>query len=145
MARRQLSPEYAERRAEVVRLRRQRLTWDEIGAQLNITGQRAGQLYAAAMLDIEAPDVSLHRREELALIDDATRSLMEIAQDPVSTVRQRIDAWNAVRGWAARKARLLGLDAPTALTHTFTIDMLDAEIARLTAELEGPGEMREIP
>lgn len=45
-----------------------------------------------------------------------------------------MEAWNAIRGWAERKARLLGLDAPA--KHQFlTMDMIDAEVKRLQVEL----------
>jgi hypothetical protein len=79
------------------------------------------------------------------LIDRAVNSLMGIATNNTTSTRTRVEAWSAIRGWAERKARLLGLDSPT--KHAvLTLDALDAQIAALEAELglhasleEGPG------
>jgi hypothetical protein len=38
---------------------------------------------------------------------------MSIATDNNTSARTRVEAWSAIRGWAQRKARLLGLDSPT--------------------------------
>lgn len=123
----------AERRAEVVKLRRQRLTFDAIGKQLGITAQRAFQIYRAALAAVPAQQVDEHRAEELGLIDDAIRDLLDIALDH-DRPRTAVEAWGQIRGWAERKAKLLGLDAPTR-HEVVTLDVIDAEIARLTAEL----------
>jgi hypothetical protein len=127
----------AETRARVIALRRRRATFDDIGRALGITKQRAHQIYVQALAEIPAAELAEHRAEELALIDDAIHDLMPIARDhdrPGSAV----DAWNAIRGWADRKARLLGLDAPARhRVDVITEDMVAAEIARLEAQI-GP-------
>src|ERR1035441_3982933 len=108
----------AERRAEVVRLRRSRLRFDEIGQTLGVTKERAWKIYQEALAALHAPDalpaipaqdVEEHRAEELMLIDDAIRGLLPIARDRQHT-RTAVEAWSAIRGWAERKAKLLGLD-----------------------------------
>ncbi|GAA4630065.1 hypothetical protein GCM10023196_053890 [Actinoallomurus vinaceus] len=123
----------AERRAKVVAFRRQRLSFAEIGRRLGVSPQRAHQLYTRALAEVPARHVDEHRAEELILIDDAIADLLDIAHDHTRP-RPAVDAWNAIRGWAERKARLLGLDAPTRM-QVITMDAIDAEIARLNAEL----------
>lgn len=130
----------AERRAQVVALRRRRATFADIGRALGISKQRAHQLYEQALAEIPAQQLSEHRAEELILIDDATRDLMRIARDEATSPRTAVEAWNAIKGWAERKARLLGLDAPARhRVDVITSDMIEQEIARLEAEL-GPPE-----
>lgn len=125
----------AERLAQVVALRRRRLTQDEIARRMGISQQRVSQLYRQALAEIPASQIEEHRAEELMLIDDAIADLMPIARDH-DRPRSAVEAWNAIRGWAERKARLLGLDAPTRnAIEVITSDMVDAEIARLEAEL----------
>ena len=80
-----------------------------------------------------AQNVDEHRAEELGLIDTAVTDLMGIATDSTTSARTRVEAWSAIRGWAERKARLLGLDSPT--KHAvLTLDALDAQIAALEPE-----------
>jgi hypothetical protein len=143
--RRRLTQEQAGRRARVVELRRSRMTFDEIGHQLGITSQRAGRIFHDALAALPRHGIDELRVEETELIDHAVNSLMGIATDSNTSDRTRVEAWSAIRGWAERKARLLGLDAPK--THAvLTLDAIDAQIATLEAELgvraaleEGPG------
>lgn len=129
------TPEQAERLREIVRMRRARFTEDQIAQRLGISQPRVSQLYKQALAEIPAHDVEEHRTEELGLIDDAIRSLMRIALE-AGHPRTSVEAWNAIRGWAERKAKLLGLDAPTRSTvQVITADQIDAEIARLEAEI----------
>lgn len=129
----------AERRAQVVALRRGRATFDQIGGALGVSKQRAHELYTQALAEIPAAQVDEHRAEELLLIDDAIADLMVIARDH-SKPRTSVEAWNAIRGWADRKARLLGLDAPRRQAiEVITAELIEREITRLEAEL-GPPE-----
>lgn len=129
------TPAQAERLAEVVALRRQRLTQDEIARRMGISQQRVSQLYRQALAEVPASDVGEHRAEELMLIDDAIANLMPIARDH-TRARSAVEAWNAIRGWAERKARLLGLDAPARQrVEVITEDAIDAELERLAAEI----------
>jgi hypothetical protein len=115
-------------------MRRARLTFAQIGDRLGITQQRAGQLYRDALADVPAQQVDEHRAEELELIDLAVNRLMSIAADPETSPRTRVEAWSAIRGWSERKAKLPGLDSPSK-HQVLTLDAIDAEIGRLTAEL----------
>jgi hypothetical protein len=132
--RKRLTPASAARRVEVVKMRRARLTFAQIGDRLGITQQRAGQLYREALADVPAQQVDEHRAEQLELIDLAVNRLMSIAADPETSPRTRVEAWSAIRGWSERKAKLLGLDAP-AKHEVCTLDAITAEIEKLTAEL----------
>jgi hypothetical protein len=119
----------AERRARVVELRRGRLTFAEIGKEMGFSAQRAHQVYVAALTAVPALQVDEHRAEEMVLIDDAIADLLIIAKNHKQP-RTSVEAWNSVRGWAERKAKLLGLDAPT-----------KAEIGgQLTYEVVGVGD-----
>ena len=71
-------------------------------------------------------------------------SLMGIATDSNTSVRTRVEAWSAIRGWAERKARLLGLDAPKTQA-VLTLDAIDAQIAALEAELGLRASLEEEP
>lgn|ERR1035437_3947658 len=129
------TPAAAERLADVVALRRQRLTQADIARQLGISQQRVSQLYAQALAEVPAAQVAEHRAEELMLIDDAIADLLPIARDHTRP-RSAVEAWNAIRGWADRKARLLGLDAPArSKVEVITEEMVDAEIRRLETEM----------
>jgi hypothetical protein len=123
----------AERRSKVIELRRRRMSFAEIGEQLGVTTQRAHAIYREALAAIPAQHVEEHRAEELTLIDDAIADLLVIAQDHTRP-RNAIEAWNSIRGWAERKAKLLGLDAP-AKFEVLTMDAIDEEIKKLQAEL----------
>jgi hypothetical protein len=134
------SADAAERRAKVVAMRRRRATFDQIGRALGVTRQRAHEIYRSALAEIPAQQLEEHRAEELMLIDDAINHLMKIARGDATSPRTAVEAWNAIRGWADRKARLLGLDAPARHSlEVITTEAIEAEIARLEAEL-GPPE-----
>lgn len=136
----------AERRAQVVQLKRTKLSFAEIGRRLGITGQRAGQLYREALAQVPRMAVEEHRVEELELYDTAIHQLMRIAtsQDQTVTPRTKVEAWTAIRGFAERKAKLLGLDAPSK-HEVISLDAIDAEIAELTRALAGGAETTETP
>ncbi len=126
----------AQRREQVVRLRQARMTFAAIGAQLGITGQHAGVLYREALAQVPRLAVEEHRVEELELVDLAIQRLMVIAVEKATPPKVRVDAWTAIRGWSERKAKLLGLDAPTR-HEVITLDFIDAEIAKLESALAG--------
>lgn len=128
-----VSPDTAERMARIVGLRRARASWRDIADELGLSIARVRELYARALVEAPVAEVDEHRAEELVLYDDAVAELLTIARDAAVSARTRVEAWTSIRGWAERKARLLGLDAPT---QVVTLDAVDAEIARLSAELE---------
>ena len=126
-------PDTATRKARIVGLRRARASWRDIADDLGLSIARVRALYAEALVEAPVAEVDEHRAEELVLYDDAVSELLGIARDVEVSARTRVEAWTSIRGWAERKARLLGLDAPT---QVVTLDAVDAEIARLSAELE---------
>jgi hypothetical protein len=126
------SPDTAERMARIVGLRRARASWRDIAEDVGVSITRVRQLYAEALVDAPVAEVDEHRAEELVLYDDAVSELLVIARHPEVSPRTRVEAYTSIRGWCERKAKLLGLDAPTTVV---TLDALDTEIARLTAEL----------
>ena len=129
----------AERRARVIALRRNRVSFEDIGRALGISKQRAHQIYIKALAEIPAAEIGEHRAEELTLIDDAIRDLLRLARDHARP-RTAVEAWNAIRGWSERKAKLLGLDAPSRKAiEVITTEMIEAEIARLEIELGKDG------
>lgn len=134
----------AERRAQVVQFKRTKLSFAEIGRRLGITGQRAGQLYREALAQIPRMAVEEHRVEELELYDTAIHQLMKIATASDTAPRTKVEAWTSIRGYAERKAKLLGLDAPAKL-EVISLDAIDAEIAELTRALAGGVEAPETP
>jgi hypothetical protein len=143
MARRtQATMAAAERRAQVVELKRLKLSFAEIGRQLGITGQAAGRLYREALAQVPRMAVEEHRVEELELIDTAIHQLMKIATDATVTPRTKVEAWTSIRGWTERKSKLLGLDAPSR-HEVISLDAIDAEIAELTRALAGGTEAAE--
>ncbi|WP_226353779.1 hypothetical protein [Pseudonocardia sp. ICBG601] len=130
------TPEQAARRARVVELRRARLSWFEIGDELGVSRQRARQLYDAALAEAPVAQVEEHRAEEQLLADDVTCELLALGRDPSIPARTRVEAYAVACRWAERKAQLLGLNAPaTSRVQLITESDIDAEIARLTAEL----------
>lgn len=139
------------RRARVVQLRRERRTWDAIGADIGVSKQRAHKIYQEALAEYPISALGEHRAEEGELIDQAIRDLLAIAADdreyenadgvskPVVSPRTRVEAWSAIRGWSEHRARLYGLNAPTRTqVDVVTRDSLATELERLAAEL-GPG------
>lgn len=138
MAARLTAAEKAARQARVVQMRRARATWDQIAAEVNVAKSYAHDIYQQALAEnpLSAIQVDEHRLEETELIDTATRSLLGVALGRDVSPRTRVEAWSALRAWAERKAKLLGLDSPTQVQVT-TMDALDAQIAALEVELAG--------
>lgn len=47
-----------------------------------------------------------------------------------------VEPWNSIRGWAERKAKLLGLDASTEVDHRcITIDEINHELEDLNQQI----------
>lgn len=136
--------EKAAREARIVQMRRARATWDAIAKREGLAPSRCHQIYSEALTKnpLSAIQVDEHRLEETELIDLAIAQLMRIGLNAEVSHRTRVESWNALRGWAERKAKLLGLDAPTQV-QVVTLDHLDAQIAALEAELAGRGPVGE--
>jgi hypothetical protein len=138
MPKRLTAAERDARYALVVSLRRVRTPWAQIGQQLkpSVTAARAYQIYEEALTHnpLTATQVDVHRVEALELCDLAVRRLLTITTSALTSVGHQIDAWNSVRSWEERRAKLTGVDAPTR-HEVLTIDMIDAKIAALEAEM----------
>lgn len=139
------------RRAQVSQMRLARRTIREIAAALNVS-------LATVHKDLTAVREEWAERreqnyndwvaEELALLDRLQRTLLPKAVEGDDRAIHRI--LNVMD----RRARMLGLDQPERFTvQVVTIDMIDAEIARLERELEqsagsqmlelGPGDVQD--
>lgn len=128
----------AAREARVVALRRARTPWDSIAKDVGVSASRCHQIYQRALANNPLTGIQIdeHRLEETELIDVAVRNLLGIAISKDTSARTRVEAWSALRAWAERKAKLLGLDAPQK-HEVVTVDYLDQQIAALEAELAG--------
>lgn len=78
--------EAQQRRAEVMRMRRQGMQFEQIGEQLGITKQRAHQIYKAALDEIPAEDVTLYRAEQAERLDEMLREAYEVLKRKHITV-----------------------------------------------------------
>lgn len=68
----------AERRANVVALRRQRLSFEAIGQRLGVTKQRAWTIYQEAVASVPVAGVELHRLEMLEQLDEAEAAVLAV-------------------------------------------------------------------
>lgn len=131
-----LDPEYkAERAAAIIRARTANVSFDEIGRQWQISGARACQVYQEALVEIPALALDEHRREMLGTIELGTRQLIGIGMDLTVEAQVRINAWTAVRGFVAERAKITGGYAPTK-SLTLSMDAIEAEIARTQGEID---------
>jgi hypothetical protein len=139
-----------ERRTQVVQLRADHLTFEQIGRTLGINKSTAKRAYDAAMADsrersIEAAEA--HKAAELAVLSAVRVKLLGIlnAQHPyvndgrvvqgVKDVGPNIAAARELRQLSERMSKLLGLDAPSRrIVEVVTEDIVDAELRRLIAE-----------
>lgn len=130
--------EKARRGADIVRMRREKITWAEIAAKYEISEQRAAQIYKETLANhpLTALAVDEYRMEEQELIEVAVASLLKLAlsDNPMITARTKVEAWNSLKGWSEHKSKLLGLNAP-AKSEVVTISALDQQIAQLEAEM----------
>ena len=108
--------------ATAAKLRRRRVSFEEIAAHLGVTQAQAAELFRQAIDSLPDFKADELRAEELLLADEAMRRLMTIAmgeQRPKcascnssgTSPRTAVEAWNSIRGWAEHKAHLLGLDS----------------------------------
>jgi hypothetical protein len=134
----------AERRAEVVRLRRGRASFDEIGRALGVTKQRAHAIYKKALAEVPRTQVEEHLAEELALIDDAISDLLKLARDH-RRPRSAVDAWNAIARYIELEARLLDLFPPAkSRVSVITEEAVQAEIDQICVKFIAEGEWTEV-
>jgi len=67
-----------ERRAEIMRLKREGKTFEQIGAHYGITRQTAHKLYLKALRSIPAMEIEEYRSEQLERLDDQLRRCYEL-------------------------------------------------------------------
>lgn len=134
------------RASEIVRMRREKMTYEDIGLALNppLAPSTVCNIYKEALANHPLTQIQIdeHRLEETEFIDVALRNLLKIAADestddkgrPLVSTRTRVEAWTSMRSWVEHKAKLLGLFAPTQ-HQVVTLGAIDEQIIRLEAEL----------
>lgn len=146
----------AKRRAEAVAMRMSGATYDQIAEALGYASKAAAYVDISRALEASVAEqrrtVELYREEELQSLDVLLAEAWAILKrDHVTVSHGRIivddegnkllddgptlQAIDRVLKIRERRAKLLGLDAPTKV-EAITVDALDAEIARLAAELD---------
>lgn len=116
-------------RAEVLRLRRTGMSFTAIGEQLGVTRQRAHQVYSSALAEIPAQEVHEYRVEQAARLDALLERANEVLAanavmvqhgkvvmldgSPVPDPTVILAAIKTILDVEQRRAKLLGLDAPT--------------------------------
>lgn len=104
-----------QKRARAVELRRAGWSYERIGTELSITRQRAHQLVTEALKDLNekcAEEASSLRRLQAERLDVALNALW------AKVVTGNTDAIYAMLRIEERRAKLLGLDAPTKIAPT---------------------------
>jgi len=131
------------RERQIFELRAARVPMGEIANQLGISISRCSHIYKRALQRSPHPSVDAMRVEDNALIDRLIRALFPKAVGRPATaegpaVPPDEAAVREIRLLLQRRARLNGMDAPlriTAEVHVVTEDAVDAELARLAAEV----------
>jgi hypothetical protein len=148
------TPDTADRDAEACRMRNLSQTYDEIATAMGFADRSAARkaVERAMLLTVQEPAAE-QRAMQLAKLDvlfrEAWRVLKaehwainngRVIMDPRDPERALVDhgpvlaAINTVLKIEERRAKLLGLDAPTRV-EAITVDMIEAEMVRLSAEL----------
>lgn len=123
----------AERDAAACRLRAEGLTFDEVATRLGYADRSAARrAIEAALAATVAEPAAILRQLELQRLDALHRTAWALLDAEDADVR--LKAIDRALRVMERRARLLGLDAPTRV-ETVTIDAVEAEIARLSAQL----------
>ena len=129
-----ITPSVIEREAEVLKLRRGGLTFDLIAKELGFKhASGAHKAYVNACKRIIVSDVQEIRRVEVERLDIAQTSIW------ARVLRGEIPAIQTLIRIMERRARLLGLDAPTKAQveiTTYDTGTIDAEVQRLVALLD---------
>jgi hypothetical protein len=143
-----------EKRAKVVELRREGLTFAAIGEQMGFSHQRAQVLYRQALAAVVAPAVEALRAEHLRETAEARATAMRVmgsehvahsqgrvVLDPVTHEKllddgPKLDAARTLMAVQAREAKLVGADAPTRVEASVTehVDPETIELRRLILE-----------
>jgi hypothetical protein len=136
-----IEPETIETMQEVVRLRKQRYSYEQIASELRLSTSWCHELFQRARRELIRDDLETIIDLECRTLDDMQASLSKNA------LQGDTGAINATLKIQERRARLLGLDAPARAEHSgpsgrpfqvekaVTVDQARAEIAELFAEL----------
>lgn len=120
----------------IVQRRAAKVSFQAIGDELGVSGQRVHQLWERILDRIPAQHLDEHRREELILAEQAQRELLRLAADPTASARSRSEVWTAIRGWSEFRARLLGLNSPVrSEISVITEDAVAAAIRDVQAQI----------
>jgi hypothetical protein len=152
-----LSPAKVARDAEACRLRTRGLAYREIALVLGYSSESAVRQAVKRILDRTAGEASAELRAlELARLDVLWRAALEVLEayhvavndgkviyldedgPPLVDHIPVLHAIDRMLSISQQRARLTGLNAPTRV-QVLTMDVVDAEIARLTAELGSAG------
>ena len=149
--------ETREQDARALEMRRRDLSYAQIAANLGFASTNASfQSMKRAIKDLYAEDTNGQRSLELERLEDMLRVLVRVALSkhgavasngklildeqgqPVYDDATNVQAAMAVVKLSESRRKLLGLDASAkSRVHVITEDVVDAEIAKLTAELAG--------
>jgi hypothetical protein len=129
----------AERRAQVLRLRLAGVPFDQIGQQLDppCSMQRAYQLYRSALRQIIRDPGEELIKADLERLDMLWRAV--IARALAGSARHAEVGIRVLE----RRARLLGLDAPTRSEVRLTVEEAEALDAEIEALLAAAGRLEE--
>ncbi len=119
-----------QREARALQLRQAGLTYAQIGRHLGVCESRAWRIVQRALRRVVADPLGELRQLENLRLDSLLMAVWPKA------MAGQLEAVDRVLSIMARRARLLGLDAPTQ-HQVLSIDAIDAEIVRLEAELRG--------
>lgn len=120
----------AERRAEALKLRRRGTTYRQIAAQLGVSAQQAHRDVTQALRDIVPSDVAEDVRHMEA---DRLDGMLEAIWPRVEQGEPR--AIEVALQLMARRAALLGLDAPKRTEAEVTVHDGDSDLDRRIADL----------
>ena len=120
--------------ARIINLRRDRLAWRDIGAQVGLSHERCRQIFNAAIDRYPAANLAALSAEEDELCDESIHRLRELIADPEITHRNIIEAFKTLLMWSEAKRKIHGIDAPLRRE----VEMIDTTSmdARLLAEIQ---------
>jgi hypothetical protein len=111
----QARQEIARREEQIVALRLRHHSFSAIGRVVGVSKQAAQKAYFKALRRNTDQDINSHHRGELAELDAQQAKLWTVVDSNKVSEKNLIAAINAMNRIHIRRARLLGLDAPTKL------------------------------
>lgn len=130
----------AERALAVITMRRQFLTFDEIGQRLGISRQACHAAYKKAIKNVlkeqKGPGAMLLARE-LDTLENMRRKALEIVNDPESDPKDRLTAIKLVNDSVANVCKMTGISAPITIEtkNTTTVAYTPEQEARLIGRI----------